>query len=395
MSVNGIKSGDWDPNQFSQSQDWKKKEVLEQAASFYSSSIVSLKPSEEFKQLNATSVSSVKTQNSSLSWIGRKLQAILDYFGLKPANVKELDVQQDHAKKSRAADEKKKAVRSAAVSKVPLQKQPVDQKSTNARRGFFDWTKDKFETVGEWTADTFQSMGSWFSEKWDSLLVTIGLRTSYISPERDRTRRARIMERKSPLEIDDDFKYLDLSTVDPLKAMLALLVRQGELREEQAFLIQQKILLMQEDLKDLHDERMRIHAELALVDKHYGVIEKVSIGITAAQVVAGVVSTAAVVAGAATIATGGAAAPATIPLLVVSGVLDGVVGGAQALNTWFRADSKEKLDRLQGQMLSRTSLREEMQFLLKVDVKDMRKVLGSLTGQAEIGSSLLSAQYGK
>lgn len=257
----------------------------------------------------------------------------------------------------------------------------IEPKSKSVLNGAWNWVTEGFSTAGQWTQD-----------KWDSFLVTLGFRKAQNDGHSEHQRaRARIQERRSPLDIEEDFKYLDLSAVDPLKVMLALLIRQGELHEEQAFLVQQKILLMQEDLKDIHNQRMEIQAELVLVGKHNAMIEKVTIGITAAQVISGMVSTAAVVAGAATIATGGAAAP----FLVVTGALGGVVAGAQAVNTWLRADSKDKLNKLQAEMMARNAKRDEFQFQIRVDVKDMKKILNALTGHAEIGSALLSAQLGK
>ncbi len=232
----------------------------------------------------------------------------------------------------------------------------------------------------------------WIKDKWNGFLKSIGINFFVTDPTtRERSAKAKILDRHSPLDIEDDFKYLDITTMDPLKVMLAILVRQGELREEQAFLVQQKVLLMQEDLKDLHLQRMELKAELALISKREGVIEKVTIGVTAAEVVSGLISTAAVVAGAATIATGGAAAP----FLVVTGILGGVVAGAQAITTWIKGDTKAKLDKLQGEMVLRNGKRDECQFQMKIDVKDMKKILNSLTGHAEIGSTILSAQYGK
>lgn len=232
----------------------------------------------------------------------------------------------------------------------------------------------------------------WVKNKWNSFLEIIGIRKPAVqSTERDRSMRTKILERNSSIDIEEDFKYLDIATTDPLKVMLALLVKQGELREEQAFLIQQKILLVQEDLKDIQDQRNVVQAELALVHKRAGIIEKVNVGVTVGQVIAGVASTASVVASAATIATGGAATP----LLIITGVVEGVVTGAQALNAWLRTDTKEKMDKLQGEMLKRNEEREGMQFLLKVDVKDMKKILHSIAGHADMGSMILSAQYGK
>lgn len=396
MSVGRIKSGgpSWDYDAQARSNKYLKEHgKLEQVqpASFYTSSISSLTPTVESSKAIATPTESIKAHESSaLAWLDSKLKAILDYFGGKSAStVNELDVQQDHVKKFNAAAVVP-AARSAA-SKASSIKQPENKKSKNFIVNAWDWTKNKFNTAGDWIKNTSRGFVSWVSEKWDSFLITIGFRRPPISTERDRAARARITERRSPVEIEDDFKYLDIATTDPLKVMLALLVRQGELREEQAHMITQRILLMQEDLKDIHNERMHIQGELALINKRNEMIEKVTIGITVAQVLSGMVSTAAVVAGAATIATGGAAAP----FLIVTGVLAGVVSGAQGVNTLLKADSQEKLDKVQADMLVRTAKRDEIQFQLKIDVKDMKKILGSLTGQAEIGSALLAAQYGK
>lgn len=232
----------------------------------------------------------------------------------------------------------------------------------------------------------------WVTDKWDSFLEIIGVKKNPVgSTERDRSKRLKILQGNSALDLQEDFKYLDISTMDPLKVMLAVLVRQGELRQEQAALIQQKILLMQEDLKDLHLERMHVQAELALISKRAGFIEKISIGVTAAQVLAGMLATASVVAGAATIATGGGATP----FLVATGVLNFAVAGGRALNTWWAGDTREKLEKLQGEMLMKNAVRDEFQFQLKVDVKDMKNILTALEGHAEIGSSILAAQYGK
>lgn len=254
---------------------------------------------------------------------------------------------------------------------------------------------EKIESVGlkEQKKGFFDPLTDWIKDKWNSFLEFIGVRkkTADNSIERDRKTKAKILQRHSPLDIEDDFKYLDITTMDPLKVMLAILVKQGKLQEEQVSLIQQKILLYQDDLKSLHDERMKVHAQLALIDKRSNVLEKVDVVVSVGQVIAGIASTAGVVATAATIATGGAAAP----LVIVMGVVNGAIYGFQAFNTWLRADTKEKMGKLQGEMLTKTGKQDGLQFQMKVDVKDMKRVLSALTGQAEIGSSLLSAQYGK
>lgn len=135
----------------------------------------------------------------------------------------------------------------------------------------------------------WNSAWDWVKNKWNSFLEIVGLRKPTVqATERDRNLRTKILQRNSPVDIEDDFKYLDMTTVDPLKVMLAILVRQGELREEQAFLIQQKILLRQEDLKDWHDKDKEIHAELAMINKRGDILEKVNIGVTVAQVISGI-----------------------------------------------------------------------------------------------------------
>ena len=242
------------------------------------------------------------------------------------------------------------------------------------------------DDIGDW----FKDKWDWVKDKWNTLLEKVGIKSPPSITEH-RSKRAKITERHSPYDIEEDFKYIDISTTDPLKVMLAVLVRQGHLREEQTFLIQQKVLQMQDDMKVIHEERMELQAQLALVSKREGVLEKVGVSVTVAQVLTGVVTAGAVVATAATVATGGAAAP----VLLVVGVLDGVLAGAQAFNTWYKGDTKEKMDKIQGEMLTRHAKREELQFQLKVDVKDMKKILTSIGGQAEIGSSILAAQYGK
>lgn len=263
--------------------------------------------------------------------------------------------------------------------------------SRPVKRGVFDsikdWVSDTVENIKDWVSDK----ADWIKDKWNSFLEFVGIRSPTTTSSRDPSKRAKIMDRHSRLDLEEDFKYLDIATMDPLRVMLAILVKQGELREEQALLIQQKVLLAQEDLKDLHDERMKLNAELALVSERSGVIEKANVVLTVGQVIAGILATAAVVAGAATIATGGAAAP----FLVVTGALNGVVHGGKAFTTWYKGTTDEKLNKLQAEMLTKTSKRDEYQFQLKVDVKDMKRILWSLSGHAETGSSILSAQYGK
>lgn len=255
-----------------------------------------------------------------------------------------------------------------------------------------DWISDKVEVVKDWVSDKVDSIKDWVSDKWNSFLEFVGVRTpATTTTARDPSRRAKIMERRSPLDIEEDFKYIDFSTTDPLRIMLAILVKQGELREEQALLIQQKVLLMQEDLKDLHDERMKLNAELALVSERSGVLETANVVLTVGQVAAGVLATAAVVAGAATIATGGAAAP----FLVVTGVLNGVVHGGKAFTTWFQGETNEKLNKLQADMLMKAAKREECQFQVKLSLGDLKRVLAALSGNSETGNSVLAAQSGK
>lgn len=284
-----------------------------------------------------------------------------------------------------------------AMSAPQAIKQPEHlKKQKNVFNDIGNWIEDKWNDTKDWCEDTWDTIENWVSDKWNSFKDKIGVgNPKPIVSDRERKSKAKILDRHSPLDIEDDFKYLDISTMDPLRVMLAILVRQGELREEQAFLVQQKILLMQEDLKDLHNERNQIHAELALLSKRSGVLEKVEIGITVGQVAAGVVSTAAVVAGASAIATLGATAPVVVVIGSVAGILNGVVYGGKAINSWLTADTKEKMDKLQGEMLMRNARREDCQFQLKVDVRDMKKILSSLIGHAETGSTLLSAQYGK
>lgn len=255
-----------------------------------------------------------------------------------------------------------------------------------------DISKQKKASVSDWFKETFEKVTDWFQEKWNDFLVFIGARDPKIKTvERDRSNRARIMERTSMHEIDEDFKYLDITTMDPLKAMIALLVKQGELRQEQAELIYQKVLLMQEDMKDLHHEKMKIQAELAVIGERSGVIQKVNVGLSVAQTITSVASAAMVVATAATIATGGVAAP----LLVVTAVFNGLLSGGKAFHAWLKGDVKEKMDKLESEMLKKSAAGEQCQFQIRLQVSDVKNALNSVAGLSEIGSSLLSSQYGK
>lgn len=384
MSVDRVKVGTMQPwehdlqkrsNEYLRNHKTLPQEQL--SNSFFASSMISLNPSPSPTPPRILDVSApFKEKNKGiLTWLDSSWKAILDYFGWKSAAVKEMGTQQDYVKKSEAVAVKQ-AAKTTALNLRSSQKQPENSPSATSKQdnGFF------------------QKIWKWVKEKWDSFLEIIGVKKPTVNAtERDRSKRLRILQANSAVDSEDDFKYLDITKMDPLKAMLVVLVKQGKLTEQQAWLVQQKILLKQEDLKDLHLERMKIQADLALISKRYGLIEKVSIGVTAAQVLAGVASTASVVAGAATIATGGAAAP----LFIVVGVLNAVISGGQALNTWWKGDTKDKLDKMQGEMLEKNAIRDEYQFQLKVDVKDMQFILKTLTGHADMGAMVLSAQYGK
>lgn len=366
----------WQDPQTRSNQFLKKKTMQPEGMQlpFHMNTITSLKPStESLKTAPIAEPINRKTNSGGMAWLNDKWHSILNFCGWKSASVKALDVQQDYVKKSEAVAIES-TVRSTALKSNTSQVQSEAKKITSP-------PKEEKKSI-------FSRAWGWVKDKWNSFLEFVGIRKPAVQAiERDRTKRARIRENHSTRD-EEEFKYIDLSNVDPLKVMIAILIRQGELKEEQALLIKQKILLMQEDMKDLHTERMQIHAELALVGKRAGVIEKVSVGVTVGQVIAGLISTATVVASAATIATGGVASP----LLLVTGVLNGILYGAQAVNTWLRGDTKEKMNKLQGDMLSRTATRDEFQFQLKVDVKDMRKILGAIINHAETGSAVLAAQ---
>ena len=235
----------------------------------------------------------------------------------------------------------------------------------------------------------FDKASDWVKDKWNSFLGFAGIRKPPVDlPASHRTHTPKTAEHTIS-DIEEDFTYLD--TTDPLKTMLILLVKQGHLREEQALLLQEKIRAGQLDLKQIHNEHSKIQAQLALVSKDYKTLEKVNVAVTVGQVISGFVSAATTVAFAATIATGGAATP----LLVVVGAFNAVTYGAKAVYTWFKGRTEGKLNDLQKEMLSRSGKREDLQFQLRVSVKDMRTILNTLIGLAENGSSLLAAQYGK
>jgi hypothetical protein len=389
MAVKGIPSNAikaWDDPQERSNQYLKQKQTLHynmdpQLASGVST-ISSMKPDDEIEQskviASATPIKE-KKDTRALAWVETNLKNLVSYLGWKSEPVEQIGVQQDYVKKSKAVAVGPVAKPPAINANADIQADNIPQVSgTEAKAGFFD-------TIIEWIKD-----------KWNSFLEFIGVRKPAAKTiEKDRTKRAKIQERHSNLDIEDDFKYLDITLMDPLRVMLAVLVKQGELREEQVLLIQQKILHMQEDLKELHEQRMKIHADLAEVGKRAGVLDKVGIVITVGQVIGGIALTAGVVAGAAAIATLGAAAPAAAIIGVVAAILNGITYAFKAFHTWLTADTKEKMDKLQGEMLTKTAARDEMQFQMKADVENMERIFKDLIGHSETGSALLSAQYGK
>ncbi|MBS4171561.1 MULTISPECIES: hypothetical protein [unclassified Neochlamydia] len=359
---------------------WKKQgsAPADVQPSLYASSITSLKPIEATNQAVQNEQLHGEKNKKALSWMENLRNTLMGYLGApqKKAFVPALEAQQkmkislESTTQACALEEFKN--RSSAIHKQP--------------------ETIKIEALGKQKKGFLYQLGDWIKEKWSFFSGSSkGSKPAEKIMEREYSSPAKPLARPSFKEIDEDFKYVDITVMDPLKAMLAILVKQGELRQEQATLINQQILHRQQDLKALHAERMQIQAELALIGKRSGVLEKVSVGLTVTQALGGIASAAMVVATAATIATGGAAAP----LMFVTGVFNGMAGAGQAFNTWLKGDTKDKLNKLQGELLARTSQRDEYQFQLKVDVQEIKKALVSLISHAEMGSGLLSAQYGK
>jgi hypothetical protein len=346
--------------------------------SLYASSITSLKPIEVATQAVQNEQLHGKKNKSAFAWMENLRNTLMSYLGAqqKKASVPALEAQQK-MKISRESTTQACALEELKNRSSAIHKQPETI---------------KIEALGKQKKGFLYQLGDWIKEKWSFFSGSSkGSKPAEKIIEREYSSQAKPLARRSPKEIDEDFKYLDITAMDPLKAMLAILVKQGELRQEQATLINQQILHRQQDLKALHAERMQIQAELALIGKRAGVLEKVSVGLTVTQALGGIASAAMVVSAAATIATGGVA----LPLLIVTGVFNGMAGAGQTFNTWLKGDTKNKLNKLQGEMLAKSSQRDEYQFQLKVDVQEIKKALVSLISHAEMGSGLLSAQYGK
>ncbi|MBN9378247.1 MAG: hypothetical protein BGO14_06230 [Chlamydiales bacterium 38-26] len=351
------------------------KPLCEATNSIYACSLTSLKPVDD--PLPVITKNQNPNQHSLSNWIKNFFRNFSERWHQKSAPIEDL---RPSAKLNQNKSHQLSVEKSVQVSKKQA-KGPSDNSNQSNNLKQPKENKNVFEKTWDWLKD-----------KWNSLLEWIGIRKATPkSIERDRSRTAKPIERNSPSEIDEDFKYLDITAMDPLRAMMILLVKQGDLRQEEAAVIYQRVLNMQQSLKDIQDDRMKIHAEIALVGKRSGLIGKVDVALNAAQIIAAVTSSAMVVATAATIATGGAAAP----LLVVTAVFNGVVHGAKAFNAWLKGDTKEKTDKLKAEMLQKNAEREDCQFQIKLHVDDVKNALTSLTGLSDIGSSLLATQYGK
>jgi hypothetical protein len=237
------------------------------------------------------------------------------------------------------------------------------------------------------------SAWSWIRDKWNSFLVEIGVKkaTPQTVEKSKSVAKAKIKDKEIIEEIEEEFQYIEVSQTDPLKAMIDILVRQGIIRQEEAHLLTQKLLQAQSCLKDIHKERMEYKAEIAVLNKKGKTIQKVNVGLTAAQVLGFILSGLSVVAYAATLATGGTAAP----IAIVLNVANGIVGGAQAFNTYQKGSNKEAMDKLQSKMLSNNSKKDELQFIMKMDVKELKRALDAVTSYAEMGQMIIASQYGK
>lgn len=367
MQIKEIKSGSqqmWDPQERSNQYLKKKMPLGIESAPYFASSLTSLNPIQNSIQTNKMEPVAPKQVSGVTSWMSDKYRALMKLFGINQQRTQVEAVQKtdstERLKKTAGSDQKQQNLSPTGNTE-------------EVQKGFFEKTWD------------------WIKEKWNSFLEFIGVRSSYKPQERDRTNRVKILERKSPNEIDEegDFKYLDFTNTDPLKAMIAILVQQGILRQEQAFLITQKILLGQEDLKDAQAERIQLQAELAVIDKRSGILEKIKIGTTAAQILGFIASAVGVIAGAATVATGGTLSGS---LAVVTLVFNGLVGGAQAGNTWLKGNTKQQMEQLQAKYIRKSADRDTIQFQLKVDLKDIKKIFSMLTAHAEIGKALIDGQ---
>ena len=80
------------------------------------------------------------------------------------------------------------------------------------KAGALAWLSDTWDAITDKTSQAWNWITDKTSSAWNSFLEFIGVR---IPPrkitERDQTARAKIYDRRSPLDIEDDFKYLDFS----------------------------------------------------------------------------------------------------------------------------------------------------------------------------------------
>jgi hypothetical protein len=265
------------------------------------------------------------------------------------------------------------SISSMAPEIKPIEKQTAIAAVNPPKKGFFTEIKE------------------WFEDKWDKFLVFLGIRNPYKPPVRDQTQRSKILERSSPYEIEEDFKYIDVSQSDPLKVMVQILVQQGRLRQDEAFLLTQKILLAQQDLKDIHDQRAAYFAEIAVVNKRTGVTDKINVGLSAAQVVGFIATGIGFIVQAANVVTGGAAAPVEI----VVGVLNGIVSGASAMNGWAQRANKQSMDEIQSKFIGKNADRDKIQLNIKISSAAIKDALTAVTAHAEVAQSLIAAQLGK
>jgi hypothetical protein len=351
--------------------------VQEQAAqTFFTSSLTSMKVAKEESNshLEATSAQE-QVKKKPASCLNRIWQSITEMFSGKANAAGKIDLSQNPKQKITTSE--------TEATKNNLQTRLQSKKIESSKAAPVEKEEKGF----------FTKVWDWVKDKWNSFLEFIGVRSSQpLTTERDRSNRSKILQRTSPHEdLKDDFKYIDITNMDPLKAMIHILVKQGQLRQEEAFLLTQRILLMQEDLKDLHHERMFIHAEIEAVDKKMGTLNKWGVAFSIAQVLGLIASVASVaISAASVVVTGGATAPLAI---AITG-FNVANGGLTTANTWMKGSTKEKQNELHGKYGAMDDKRKDLQYVIKFNMKDMKNALESLANHAETGTNLIAAaQY--
>lgn len=167
-----------------------------------------------------------------------------------------------------------------------------------------------------------------------------------------------------------------------LMLLVASLKKQADIRQKVSLDSKDKVFELQEDVQKLHEQRMKLNKEINELGKRLGISGTISTFLNGASIV---VTGYVLIAGAATLATGGALSP----LLAIPGALANL---ARAGNTAYKGYYEHKLENHRAESFVKNEKEDLVKFQITVSLDEMKIAMNAVKDNWETLSKILRNQ---